>query len=182
LAALVPAGTVIQSARISAPSGYLLCEGQAVSRSTYSALFDAIGTTYGSGDGSSTFNVPNLQGKVPVGKNSGTFSTLGATGGAETHTLDATQIPSHNHTFSGTTNTTGAHTHDIYGSNGGNAGVSISVTSNTNNDRAWYLAGGLAASAGSHSHTYSGTTSSIGGGQAHNNLQPYIVLNYMIKI
>jgi microcystin-dependent protein len=172
LAALVPAGTVIQSARVSAPAGYLLCEGQAVSRSTYASLFDAIGTTYGSGDGSSTFNLPNLQGRVPVGKNSGTFSTLGATGGAETHTLTVDQIPSHNH--GGSTNTTGAHTHVVNNQNtqqfvtaaGSTYGL---ITSQT---------GGATGSAGNHSHTIS----SQGGGQAHNNLQPYIVLNYMIKI
>ena len=174
MAALVPAGTVIQSARVSAPAGYLLCEGQAVSRSTYSALFDAIGTTYGIGDGSSTFNVPNLQGKVPVGKNSGTFSTLGATGGSETHTLDATQIPSHNHT--GTTESSGAHTHTYNKSF--NQGVSAAGGPN------WGIWAGdqanTTSSNGAHTHTF--TTSSVGGGQAHNNLQPYIVLNYMIKI
>lgn len=210
LAALVPAGTINQTARATAPTGYLLCDGSAISRTTYSALFDAIGTAYGSGDGSTTFNIPNLKGKVPVGydPSQAEFDALGETGGAKTHTLTANELPSHTHsgttssagdhthTFSGTTNTTGAHTHDIYGSNGGSAGVSISVTSNTNNDRSWYLGGGLAASAGAHSHTYSGTTSGVstnhthsittdggtGGGQAHNNLQPYVVLNYMIKI
>jgi microcystin-dependent protein len=184
LAALVPAGTVIQSARVSAPAGYLLCEGQAVSRSTYSALFDAIGTTYGVGDGSSTFNIPNLQGKVPVGKNSGTFSTLGATGGAETHTLDATQIPSHNHTFSATTNTTGNHNHSIGFSDSTIPGWSF-ISNNGAYDPVPFTSqyGGWGTNySGNHSHTVSGTTSSVGDGQAHNNLQPYIVLNYMIKI
>ena len=67
LAALVPSGTVSQTARATAPTGYLLCDGSAVSRTTYSSLFDAIGTVYGSGDGSTTFNIPNLKGRVPVG-------------------------------------------------------------------------------------------------------------------
>jgi len=138
-------------------------------------LFDAIGTTYGSGDGSSTFNVPNLQGKVPVGKNSGTFSTLGATGGAETHTLTTNEIPSHTHT--GTTSTNGEHTHGYRTrvaaavfTNAGGTGWDGYPAANNN----------TTGSAGNHNHTF--TTDGAGGGQAHNNLQPYIVLNYMIKI
>ena len=65
---LVPSGTVLPFAGTTAPIGFLLCSGQAVSRSTYPDLFAAIGTTYGAGDGSTTFNVPDLRGRVPAGK------------------------------------------------------------------------------------------------------------------
>lgn len=82
-----PAGAVIFFAGSSAPTGYLLCDGSAVSRSTYSNLFSAIGTTYGSGDGTTTFNLPDMRQRFPLMKSSsGTGSTLGATGGNIDHT------------------------------------------------------------------------------------------------
>jgi microcystin-dependent protein len=171
LAALVPAGTVIQSARVSAPAGYLLCEGQAVSRSTYSALFDAIGTTYGVGDGSSTFNIPNLQGKVPVGKDAGTFSTLGATGGAETHTLTADQMPSHSHELRSDSHTGGAIEDRAVAFNRGYPANGLGTPAwVVNVDAERLIPFGQ------------GYVSNTGDGNSHNNLQPYIVLNYMIKI
>lgn len=173
----LPAGAIIQWGGSTAPVNWLLCDGSAVSRTTYASLFAAVGTSYGTGDGSTTFNLPDLRGRVPVGKNGGSFGTLGATGGAETVTLTESQMPSHTHT--GTTSTNGDHTHAIYGSNGGSAGASISITGNSNNDRSWYLPGGIAASAGSHNHSF--TTGATGGGGAHTNLQPYQVVNYIIK-
>lgn len=88
-------GTIVSWSTASIPSGFLECDGTAVSRSTYSALFTAIGTTYGTGDGSSTFNLPNMQDKVQVGKSSG--KSLASTGGSETHTLSSSELASHNH-------------------------------------------------------------------------------------
>lgn len=143
-------GSIIPTARAAAPTGFLLCDGAEVSRTTYAALFAAIGTAYGAGDGSTTFNVPNMQGRVPVGRDAvqTEFDTLGEVGGAKTHTLSIGEIPSHSHT----------------------------------------VAGGLAATAGSGNVSLasnSGATlfasSSQGGGAAHNNLQPYAVVNYLIK-
>lgn len=101
---LVPVGTVISTALSATVSGWLLCDGSNVSRTTYAGLFTAIGTTYGSGDGTTTFAVPNLKGKIPVGLDSTQteFDTLGETGGSKTHT----------HTNS-STGTAGAHTHAI---------------------------------------------------------------------
>lgn len=101
---LVPVGTVISTALSATISGWLLCDGSNVSRTTYADLFAAIGTTYGSGDGSTTFGVPNLKGRIPVGRDAAQieFDTLGETGGAKAHT----------HTNSNT-GTAGAHTHAI---------------------------------------------------------------------
>jgi microcystin-dependent protein len=103
----IPAGSILAFGGGAAPSGYLLCNGQAVSRTTYAALFAAIATAYGVGDNSSTFNVPDLQQKFPLGKAvSGTGAALGAIGGAIDHIHSAPQhnhsIPTHTHPLSGT--------------------------------------------------------------------------------
>ncbi len=103
-----------------APAGWLLCDGLAVSRTTYSALFTAIGVTFGNGDGSTTFNVPDMRGRFPLGQNPTPLAgpnrvsrseaqNVGGIEGDETVTLDLTEIPSHNHTAS--TSTDGAHDH-----------------------------------------------------------------------
>jgi microcystin-dependent protein len=93
-AAINPAGAILVFAGSAAPTGWLLCDGSAVSRATYATLFAIISTTYGSGDGSTTFNLPNLKGRVPVGKDAWQteFDTLGKAGG---HKL----LQSHNHTL-----------------------------------------------------------------------------------
>ena len=112
------AGMIVACGNSSAPTGWLLCDGSAVSRTTYSSLFSAISTNYGSGDGVSTFNLPNLQQRFPLGKaGSGTGSTLGSTGGAidHTHTIAAHTHtgPSHTHTIGDHTHTGPSHTHTI---------------------------------------------------------------------
>jgi microcystin-dependent protein len=164
----VPTGSVFSFAGGTAPSGYLLCDGTAVSRTTYSALFNTIGTTYGAGNGTTTFNTPDLRTRVPVGKNStGTFAALGATGGAETVTLTSSQIPAHSHSFKGGSHTwywgQGAITNSVYIAN-------APVTAGT--------------PPGNEAQTSQGvwtSTEDAGGGSSHNNLQPYTVLNYIIK-
>ena len=101
-------GTILSWSTSSIPSGFLECDGTAVSRSTYSALFAVVGTTYGTGDGSSTFNLPNLADNVPVGKSNN--KSLASTGGANTvaasgsvsgstanATLSTAQLASHSH-------------------------------------------------------------------------------------
>ena len=157
-------GVVLPFAGSTAPTGSLLCFGQAVNRTTYAALFAIIATTYGIGDGSTTFNVPDLRGRSIAGvDNMGgtaagritaagsgiTGTTLGASGGTETHTLITAEMPSHTHALSD-----------------GYPGV--------NSGGSWQNQGG----------GYGGPIFSIGstgGDGAHLNVQPTLVLNYIIK-
>lgn len=157
----LPAGDIIWSAATSRP-GSLLANGTAVSRQTYSRLFDAIGTTYGAGDGSSTFNLPDIQGRVPVGRGGSGFSTLGATGGS-------TSV-NHSHNLSSTT------TAQIEITSGGNVLGNMRSTSNySGNARANASAdtplGGRTQGAQVVGSTVSASV---------NVLQPYIVLNAFI--
>lgn len=177
---LVPAGTVAPYAGTTEPTGWLFARGQAVSRSTYAALFSAIGTTYGNGDGSTTFNLPDLRGRVVAGKDDmgGTSANrltnqsgglngdnLGATGGSETHTLTEAQMPLHGHPF-----------HATYF----NAGTAGQATTG----------GMMVNGSGATQSAYTGTPSASqgqqiggrGGDGAHNNVQPTIILNYIIKV
>ena len=82
---LNPAGSIMMYAAVSAPTGYLLCDGSNVSRTTYSVLFAAISTNYGVGDGSTTFGVPNLEARFPIGYDASTY-LLAGTGGATADT------------------------------------------------------------------------------------------------
>ena len=301
-----PAGVITQYGGTTAPTGWLLCQGQAISRvnALYTRLFTAIGTNYGIGDGSTTFNVPNLQGSIPVGKDAtqSEFDALAETGGSKTSTLSTANLPSHqhgvgtivpntianhlhgvgtilpntianhfhgigtlsatntdlgshNHTQNAHTHTAGAgnngyHNHGItnglgefvrrhstytapgyiagYDANGdglidgtsatlggfalSNGGPytdhasshnhSISITSHTATNQATALGShlhvmsgqvglngghthtmsGSTANDGGHTHTMSGSTALEGSGTSFNNLAPYIVVNYIIKL
>ena len=161
------------------PEGWLLLDGSAVSRLDYSGLFSVIGTVYGEGDGETTFNLPDLRGRVPVGRSSeADLDKLGNTGGEKTHKLTAAEMPSHTHTVSGTAASGGAHTHLMAGIATRKAGTwNGCVASAGCSDTAWTSA----RSGGAHTHTVSGSAAAAGSGGAHNNMQPYLVLNYIIK-
>lgn len=98
---LTPAGTIIDYGGDTAPTGYLVCDGGAYSRTTYAYLFSVIGTRWGAGDGSTTFNVPNLVRRTTIGAGgtalSGPATTVGSVGGEERHTLTTSEMPSHGH-------------------------------------------------------------------------------------
>lgn len=175
LAKLVPAGTIVPFAGASAPQGWLLCAGQTVNRFVYSSLFSAIGATYGAGDGSTTFAVPDLRGRMVLGldnmngTDAGRLSvanTRGAVGGAQTksgstdsYTLTVADIP--------------AHSHDVNATSG----------AASNNP------GGTAMNADSGTGGSRVVSKSIGGGGGHSHaisnldvLPPYMLLNWMIKV
>lgn len=196
---IVPAGTIHLYAGATAPTGFLLCQGQTVSRNTYPNLFAAIGTNYGAGNGSTTFGIPDMQSRVAVGRaGSGTFAALNNRGGAETHTLTSAEMPSHthiqnshNHTQDAHNHTQNSHTHP--NADGGYPAV-IPFTVTGSNTAAmgqgvfgepggtW--TGAATATNNATTATNQATTATnqnTGGGGAHNNLQPYIVLNYIIK-
>jgi microcystin-dependent protein len=159
-----PIGVILPYGGTSAPTGWLLAYGQAVSRTTYAALFAVYSTTYGVGDGSTTFNLPDLRGRVPAGQddmggssanrltNPGTTTggidgdVLGGTGGAETHQLTIAQLAAHGHTETRPSSTVSLQA--------GGSGFSLGATGTD--------------------------TGSTGGDVAHNNVQPTIILNYII--
>lgn len=193
-----PVGTIIWGAWAVAPPGWLLCNGQAVSRFTYVELLFTIGTTFGAGDGTSTFNVPDLRGRVPVGldnmggSDAGRLSVandLGGSGGSERHTLTTAELPSHSHgdgTLS--TNSAGSHSHAKAGTSfivGDQPTSTIYTNSGANVDHspAWDLSATASTDpAGTHSHDVTGATGATGSGQPHNNMPPYLLLNAAIKV
>lgn len=166
----LPAGSVQLYAGSSIPTGWLLCNGSAVSRTTYATLFTAIGTTWGTGDGSTTFNLPDSQGRVAMGAGSGsglTTRTLGSKTGVETVALSTANLPAHNHGV-----TDPGHQHTALGHillpNGSTAAWTATSTS---------LGGG---NENTNSATTGITTQNTGSGTAHNNIQPSAVFNFII--
>ena len=125
---VMPVGCVIPFAGAAAPTGWLLCQGQAVSRTTYAQLFSVIGTTYGSGDGSTTFNLPDMRGRVAVGSDA---NSPGAQRGETAHKLGISEIPSHSHPYSAYLYSTGAENGRINSQEG--AGVKWADPTNTRN-------------------------------------------------
>lgn len=160
-----PPGVMKQYAGATAPSGWLLCNGAAVSRTTYAALFAAIGTAFGAGDGTTTFNLPNTQNRVLVG--AGGLYARGATGGSK----DAIVVA---HTHTGTTNSDGNHSHayrigTLGGFNNaaadGNGAIGAAATTEV---------------AGAHAHSF--TTNSTGSSGTDANMPPYLAVNMIIKV
>ena len=187
------------------PAGYLNCDGSVVSRSTYSALFAVISTTFGSGDGSSTFGLPNFQNRMAIGK-SGTYA-LGSTGGATTDSftpsgsisgstggtaLTEAQLPSHSHSATSTSSSSSSTSNGVVttgsGSGPGSCGVAVlngsqstrpvtGITTSTSTTTSTSI--GNTGSGATHDHTLSATFSGNAG--TVDVLNPYISINFIIK-
>lgn len=154
---VLPIGTMIPfGSDKNIPSNWKVCDGSEVSRTTYADLFNVIGTSYGEGDGETTFNLPNKKGRVSVGldKNQSQFNSIGKKGGEKEHQLTANEMPSHSHSIT-------AYQGDTVWKEG----------------LPW-----ARASAESHMKTTQWYCSNTGGNQAHNNLQPYEVDLWIIKV
>jgi microcystin-dependent protein len=156
-----PTGAVIDFAGAVTPVGWLLCDGSTVSRTTYANLFTTIGTTYGAGDLSTTFNVPDLRGRTSIGVGTGSGLTpraLAAIGGEEFHTISVGEMPSHTHFYNSPPAV--AQAHDPY-------------------------AGGIEASHvhGPGDYGFTGNSNQVGAGSngSHNTMQPFMVMNKIIK-
>ena len=186
------------------PDHYLVCDGSSVSRNEYSDLFEVIGTTYGSGDGLTTFNLPNLSGRVPVGPN--LTLSVGDTGGESTHTLQTSEIASHSHTVPSHTHANDilaktpelSHTitQPIYRYNVLNGGLNANSLSKNFNAYTSTTSAGMSrtqnlsvAAHDAKACTMSGgvtdcpafDTDSAGSSQAHDNMMPYLSLVYLIQ-
>ena len=155
LAKSTPVGTIIEGAWSSAPSGFLLCQGQSVSRVDYADLFEVCSLRYGVGNGTTTFGIPNFQGRVPVGLNGSQtdFSDLGKFGGSRTETLTIEQMPSHNHSVTPNGR--------LIGDGDGTGSAGLATTGD--------------------GYAFKPLQANAGGGAPHNNLQPFLVVNFAIK-
>lgn len=180
----IPSGVYFPFAGASIPAGYLACDGSAISRTVYAALFSAISTIYGVGNGSTTFNIPDLRGRVPAGldtNNGGGFAyrlatlgsgvdstTLGANGGVETVTLTSDQLAQHSHSASDSGH---QHANGVWTGTGSDIVMNVSLTTAARNP-------GVLTGVGYANIVVVATT----GNNAHQNTQPTLVANYIIKI
>jgi microcystin-dependent protein len=165
----IPTATIVPWSSASVPTGFLECNGAAVSRSTYSALFAIVGTTYGAGDGASTFNVPDLQDNVAIGK-SGT-KALASTGGANTVTSTG-NVGGSTANATLTTAQLASHSHPAVINRPqaiAQGGINLGMNQNGNT--------GSTGSGTGHSHNMSATFS----GDATSVVQPYLTVIYIIK-
>ena len=195
-------GSIVMFAGSVAPQGWIICDGSAVSRTTYSNLFDVIDTTYGNGDGSTTFNLPDLRGRVLIGSSAN--HPTASNGGEEEHILIEQELPQHLHTVgqhghaNGITITTPALSHSItqaafkYSAPGGSTKgatrsgtggfqgtTSTNATRSTNVGVSDHNSANCTVS-GSITDCNAFNTDTAGTGDSHNNMQPFITMNYII--
>jgi microcystin-dependent protein len=172
-----PSGSLTAFAGATAPTGWLICDGDQYPQASYASLYAIIGNTYNTGgETAGYFRVPNIKGRVIVGRDASDsdFNVLGETSGAKTHTLTESEMPSHDHTgsISG-----GSHFHSMNTGAALTLGAGNSLFANSGNPPV--TSAGSTGTSTSHSHTLN--INNAGSGNAHNNLQPYIALNWIIK-
>jgi len=183
---IVPIGQINMFAGSTAPTNFLLCDGAAVSRTTYATLFALVGTAFGAGNGTTTFNVPNLKSRFPIGLDSAAVGndSVGETGGTATTTLTTTELPAHTHT--GTTgNQSVQHSHGLdiqFRTDMAPATGAVNSVSDVENTAG---GGGTSVTATGNlsttNHTHAFTSASTGTGAAFSNLPPYLTLNFIIR-
>ncbi len=201
---VMPVATILEFAGTSAPSGFVMCNGAAISRSTYSGLYSVVTTTYGEGDGSSTFNVPDKRNRTSFG--AGDSYALGAEVGSATKTIAEANMPSHrhtgpshNHTWSDTSDEKGAEGYVSFHSQDGRGPIQSVNSPFTGTQLSGYNRPGDSFSSATsynrfnidtrHTHSVSGTTSSNGtgntgtkgGGTAMDVINPGLATNFIIK-
>lgn len=185
----VPTGTILDFAGSTPPTGFELCDGGTSNRTTDAALFAVIGTTWGAGDGTTTFNRPDLRGRAAIGAGTGsglTARTLGVQNiGEETHVLTTAELAAHAHTV---TISDPSHVHGVNDpqhshlyANGGTAGGGYATLGNGNaqNSSTLNAATGISIQAAVTGITAS--AANTGSGTAHNNMPPSAVVNKIIK-
>lgn len=200
LTPLIPTGSIIQFGGSVSPSGWLMCNGQEISKTTYSALYSVIGDLYGSPFFSTNFVLPDLRGRTSIGNGNlngtGSVYPLGTSGGSESHVITISEMPSHTHT--GTIAESGSHTHSYqdayFAESGGYKPSSNSVYgtgAGSDYDNGFYFRTETSpyysstpsniqtSTSGTHTHTI--TNSSTGSGVAFNLVQPYVVVSYIIR-
>lgn len=166
------------------PSGgnWLVCDGRAIDRTTYAGLFALVGSTYGNGNGVTSFNIPNFQERTAVGKSAAqslitgyNATVLGAAIGEGQHTLAAAEMPAHNHSASSAVNDPGHfHSYNVGGVSGGISGVQAPQGTSAS--------GGVVTNNATTGITVTTTTSNAGSGGAHNNVQPGLVVSFIIRV
>jgi microcystin-dependent protein len=190
---MFPVGSIMEFAGTTQPDGWFFCNGGDIDREDYAALFAVIGTTYGVGDGSTTFNIPDLRRRGPIGldEEDTDYDNIGTMAGSEDVTLTTSQIPahthiqdSHNHNQNSHNHTQNAHNHTVDGGiNAASGAVGrslIAVNLGSNNTVTRDATATNQAAVATNQATVA-TNQNTGGGQSHTNMQPYIILNFIIK-
>lgn len=198
---IIPVGAIFPHTSAMIPSGYMACNGAVLSQLEYASLYEVIGSSYNvGGEPSGTFRLPSLTARVPVGFNSSEteFTPLGKYGGAESHLLTIDELPTHTHIQNAHTHSQNAHNHTqdahshtitfSFGAPGGTVGYGFygSFRNRVGVTGGWGLGTSTAQPAINANTATNQNTRAVnletGGNESHNNLQPYIVLNYIVKV